>query len=217
MNYRASLIYMDFPWSFTGYDGRDGIAERHYPTMPASDLFHMGKQMRAVADTNCHVLMWGTDAHAAQLFSLAGEWGLTYKTKFLCWIKPTKEHVGAWYTQPMSPKVWVMGRGMTTRSNPEDLWMFSWGKPVLKAERPRNISRLLVYPLGAHSEKPAPVYGIIESMFKGPYLELFSRQQREGWTMLGDALSGNDILHDLLLLKEAGPEAIPTRKAIFNA
>lgn len=217
MSYRAKLIYLDAPWRFEAYDGRDDIGERHYNTMPIADLHRLGKQVRDVADTNCHVLMWGTDVHAYQMFVMAENWGLTYKTKFLCWAKPTKEHAGAWFSQPMSPKVWVMGRGMTTRSNPEDLWMFTWGKPVLKADRPKDISRLLVHPLGAHSQKPAVVYGYIEQMFNGPYLELFARQYREGWTSLGDDLSGNDIQHDLLALKEGGPEAIPMRKAIFDA
>jgi len=216
MTFRAKLIYADFPWNFRVRNNRDDIAERHYPTMPIADLHRLGKSVRNVADTHCHVLLWGTDAHTQQLFTLAEHWGLEYKTKFLCWAKPTKEYAAAWFTQAMSPHVWVMGRGFSTRSNPEDLWMFSWGKPTLLPDRPKNISRLLVHQLGEHGEKPAIVYRYIEQMFNGPRLELFSRQYRKGWETLGNDLSGNDITHDLLILKEGGAGSVPRKRAIFD-
>ena len=37
-----------------------------------------------------------------------------------------------------------------------------------------------------HSRKPDEQYGIIEACSPGPYLELFARQQRKGWTSWGD-------------------------------
>ena len=46
-----------------------------------------------------------------------------------------------------------------------------------------------------HSRKPSEMYEIIESCSHGPYIELFSRAEREGWTMWGNQaglLSGDD-------------------------
>lgn len=37
-----------------------------------------------------------------------------------------------------------------------------------------------------HSRKPDEVYDLIEECSPGPYLELFARQQRNGWTAWGD-------------------------------
>jgi len=41
---------------------------------------------------------------------------------------------------------------------------------------------------GAHSVKPAAFFSHVERLARGPYLELFAREQRPGWTCIGDAL-----------------------------
>lgn len=37
-----------------------------------------------------------------------------------------------------------------------------------------------------HSRKPDEIYPIIESCSNGPFLEMFARGSREGWTLWGD-------------------------------
>ena len=41
---------------------------------------------------------------------------------------------------------------------------------------------------GRHSEKPEKFYQLVEMLSPGPYLELFGRKTREGWTVLGNEL-----------------------------
>jgi N6-adenosine-specific RNA methylase IME4 len=41
---------------------------------------------------------------------------------------------------------------------------------------------------GRHSEKPAEFYNLVEALRDGPYLELFARERRPGWTCIGDQL-----------------------------
>jgi N6-adenosine-specific RNA methylase IME4 len=36
-----------------------------------------------------------------------------------------------------------------------------------------------------HSSKPAEFYSLVESCSPGPYLEMFARDEREGWTVWG--------------------------------
>jgi N6-adenosine-specific RNA methylase IME4 len=38
----------------------------------------------------------------------------------------------------------------------------------------------------AYARKPTVTYERIERLYAGPYLELFSRSNRAGWTSLGD-------------------------------
>jgi N6-adenosine-specific RNA methylase IME4 len=38
---------------------------------------------------------------------------------------------------------------------------------------------------GGHSSKPAEILEFIESCSPGPYIELFARSKREGWTAWG--------------------------------
>jgi N6-adenosine-specific RNA methylase IME4 len=37
-----------------------------------------------------------------------------------------------------------------------------------------------------HSRKPDEMIPLIEGLLDGPYLELFSREKRPGWTCVGD-------------------------------
>jgi N6-adenosine-specific RNA methylase IME4 len=37
-----------------------------------------------------------------------------------------------------------------------------------------------------HSAKPPEIYEFIERLWPGPYVETFARNNRDGWTTLGD-------------------------------
>ena len=44
----------------------------------------------------------------------------------------------------------------------------------------------------AHSQKPEAFQDHVEKCFPGPYLELFARRVRPGWTCLGDECPGDE-------------------------
>jgi N6-adenosine-specific RNA methylase IME4 len=44
-----------------------------------------------------------------------------------------------------------------------------------------------------HSQKPEEYARIIEKLYDGPYLELFARRKRDGWTTWG-----NQVLTEVL-------------------
>ena len=104
----------------------------------------------------------------------------------------------AWGFRPVCELIWVK---LTARGNP---W-FGMGHTVRGAHerciigvrgRPKVLSRsvrsVFTAKAGAHSEKPEEFYQLVEDLSPGPYLELFGRRQREGWTVLGNELdSGN--------------------------
>lgn len=45
------------------------------------------------------------------------------------------------------------------------------------------------WPRGRHSEKPDEFYDLVESLSPGPYLEMYARKPREGWTVWGNEAS----------------------------
>ena len=61
------------------------------------------------------------------------------------------------------------------------------GKPVV---RDRSIRDFIITPRRAHSQKPDEQYERIERLFDGPYLELFARTPRAGWTSWGEEING---------------------------
>ena len=56
-----------------------------------------------------------------------------------------------------------------------------------------------------HSQKPDAIHDRIEALLDGPYLELFARRERPGWTCLGNELDGLDIRESLLRVANDAP------------
>jgi N6-adenosine-specific RNA methylase IME4 len=65
----------------------------------------------------------------------------------------------------------------------------------VKSHSERNV---LFAPRTTHSTKPEGLYEVIERLFDGPYLELFARKQRAGWTAWGlELVNENTPIHHL--------------------
>jgi N6-adenosine-specific RNA methylase IME4 len=76
-----------------------------------------------------------------------------------------------------------MGLGYWTRANSEVCLLATRGKPKrLNAD----VRQAIVEPRRQHSRKPDCVPGRIERLVAGPYLELFARTKRPGWTVWGN-------------------------------
>jgi N6-adenosine-specific RNA methylase IME4 len=86
------------------------------------------------------------------------------------------------------------GLGHYTRGVTEHMILATRGRPkiFIKDQGVSNLlleedTVLLASPTG-HSRKPEASYQLIERVCPGPYLELFARQKREGWTSWGNEL-----------------------------
>ena len=101
-------------------------------------------------------------------------WGFTYKTNIV-WEKVRKDG------QPDGRGVGFYFRNVT------ELLLFG-----IKGDKNRTLAparsqvNLLRTMKREHSRKPDEVYEIIEKCSEGPYLELFARGVRDGWTLWGD-------------------------------
>ena len=79
--------------------------------------------------------------------------------------------------------------GYWTRSNPEMCLLATRGKPKRLNKSTRQ---LVVSERREHSRKPDEMYGYIENMLEGPYLEMFARTTRQGWDNFGNEVSKFD-------------------------
>lgn len=182
------VIYADPPWAFRGYKS-DGVPQRspeqHYPTMTLSEMAQL--PVWRLAAPHCALLMWSTSSHTDQSFRLAHSWGFHFKSKAFCWAKLIKSRAefeeDEIFDHPMSDSHWHMGMGYGTRRNTEDCWLFTRGAP----ERlDAGVRELVVSPLRDHSRKPDEMYEKIQRLYAGPYLELFARNRRAGWSSWGN-------------------------------
>ena len=115
--------------------------------------------------------MWTIDTHIPDALRVIDAWGFTYKTVAFSWMKTTKEGEPAF------------GTGYWTRKSSELCLLATRGKPKRLSA---GVRQGILEPRREHSRKPDCVYGRIEELVNGPYLEMFSRTDRDGWDSMGN-------------------------------
>jgi N6-adenosine-specific RNA methylase IME4 len=173
--YRAAVILADPPWSFEVYSGKgkQRSAERHYNTMTLEEITAL--PVASLAADDCVLFLWGVHPELPGALEVMAAWGFTYKTLGFVWVKQNPSGEGL-----------HTGMGYWTRANTEPCWLATRGNPQRLA---LDVHQVIMAPVGAHSAKPAEAYVRIERLLAGPYLELFARQERPGWTVWGNEVS----------------------------
>lgn len=174
LNKTYKVILMDPPWSYNNKP--KGHVGEHYDTMSIEDLSLLN--ISKLADKDCVLFMWTTFPQLPDAIKLINDYGFLYKTG-LSWHKKTRK--GKDY----------FGQGFIFRSAAELLLVAYKGHPKPKNRKTRN--SLDAVCLG-HSIKPEKSYKLIEDLFDGPYLELFSRLDRKGWDCVGNEVKENTRL-----------------------
>jgi N6-adenosine-specific RNA methylase IME4 len=109
-----------------------------------------------------------------------------------------------------------MGLGYWTRANTEPCLLATRGKPKRVNA---DVRQGIIDQPREHSRKPDCVHERIERLVAGPYLELFARQQRPGWTVWGNetdkfgVVPEYDAKDDMMKSIEACYEAVRERVA----
>jgi N6-adenosine-specific RNA methylase IME4 len=176
---RFGVIYADPPWRFETYSrrGKGRSAEAHYNCMAFPDVRRLPVGEHAASD--CCLFLWTTDPMLLRAMELIDAWGFTFKTVAFTWVK-----LNSSVRRPIfGEQNFFTGMGYWTRGNPEQCLLATVGRPqrISKAVR-----QLIISPRREHSRKPDEVYGRIENLVPGPYLELFARSSRPGWTPWGN-------------------------------
>lgn len=212
------VIYADPPWAFENRSelGEDRNANRHYDTMNLEDIMRM--PVRDIAAKDAILFMWVTDPTLAQAMHVIEAWGFEYKTVGFYWTK-TWEHTD--HEAMHQTKDFPIGTGYITRGNPEQLWVAARGEPrrrlhlidgIMKPDM--SIRRQQFAPRREHSQKPDKFYGLIERLYDGPYLELFARTRRPGWSSWGNQVGA--IEEGLVGRKRKGAKREPAPTPLFG-
>jgi N6-adenosine-specific RNA methylase IME4 len=174
-----SVILADPPWTYSVFSakGEARSAKRHYQTMSLADICAM--PIAASAADDAHLFLWATTPNLPQALKVMESWGFAYSSTAFVWVKTNKRQGGLFFDQ----RSWFVGMGHTTRQNAELVLLGRRGKPKRLS---RAIRQIVVAPRREHSRKPDEVHERIESYASGPYLELFARQSRPGWTVWGN-------------------------------
>ena len=159
------IIYADPPWSY-GNTQPDYYTEQrdHYPVMAMSDICAM--PVREWAEDDAVLFLWVTSPILEESFQVIRAWGFKYKASFV-WDKV--HHNMGHYNSVRHEFLLVCVRGSC---QPDVRKLFDSVQSIERTE---------------HSKKPQEFYGIIETIYtNGDRLEIFSRQQRDGWKAYGN-------------------------------
>lgn len=167
---KYDIIYADPPWKY-GDSNCQGAAEKQYNTMSIEELKNLPVEKLAAKD--CVLFLWATYPMIKEALELIEAWGFKYKTIGFQWLKLNHNMQGFFF-----------GLGRWTRGNTEPCLIATKGKPKRKSAK---VSQLLIAPLTTHSTKPPETRNrIMELCGEGTAIELFARQQVEGWDCWGN-------------------------------
>lgn len=193
---RYSIVLADPPWKYNQRATHSktrfgGGVHKQYPTMSVKEIAAL--PVKNIAAQDSILFLWTTGPMLADSFKVISAWGFIYKTIGFTWMKQNKSGKGLFF-----------GTGYYAKHNAEFCLLATRGETLKPATN--NVSSALLAPLKGHSEKPIEVQQRIELMYPSlPKLELFARQQRNGWLCLGNEITGNDIAQDLWHLAEQPP------------
>jgi N6-adenosine-specific RNA methylase IME4 len=120
-----------------------------------------------------HLYLWVPNALLPEGLQVMQAWGFRYVSN-LVWVKRRKDG---------GPD--GRGTGFYFR-NVTELMLFGVHGSMRTLPPGRRQVNIIETRKREHSRKPDETYGIIESCSPGPYLELFARYHRPGWTGWGD-------------------------------
>jgi N6-adenosine-specific RNA methylase IME4 len=172
---KFATVLADPPWQFQNKTGK--VAPEHkrlnrYSTMVLEDICAL-PVANVCADT-AHLYLWVPNALLPEGLRVLAAWGFQYKAN-LVWHKVRKDG---------GPD--GRGVGFYFRNTTEIILFGVRGKNCRTLAPGRSQVNIIRTMKREHSRKPDEQYGIIEACSPGPYLELFGRGPREGWTTWGN-------------------------------
>jgi len=168
-------ILADPPWQFQNRTGK--VAPEHkrlnrYPTMTLEEI--CGLPVSEVSTDTAHLYMWVPNALLPEGLRVMEAWGFQYKSN-LVWHKIRKDGGSD-----------GRGVGFYFRNVTELVLFGTRGKNARTLGPGRSQVNMIQTRKREHSRKPDEQFELIESCSPGPYLELFARGERPGWSVWGN-------------------------------
>ncbi len=196
----ARVIVADPPWAHNdALPGETRGAAKNYDVMPTREIC----QLRIPpTEPDALLFLWRLTNMPQDALDVCRAWGFTPKSE-LTWVKLTKGSASRVLKREVripkgttqagllrivmethSPLAFAMGRYV--RNSDEHCIIAARGRGASLIED-HGIRSTFFAPVGEHSEKPEEFFDIVERLTgrKGPYVELFARKKRRGWTTIG--------------------------------
>jgi N6-adenosine-specific RNA methylase IME4 len=173
---KFGTILADPPWRFQNRTGKMAPEHerlRRYETMELEDIKAL--PVHGLVQDKSHLYLWVPNALLPEGLEVMKAWGFKYKGNIV-WYKIRKDG------GPDGRGVGFYFRNVT------ELLLFGVRGSLRTRDAGRTQVNIISKQKREHSRKPDEQYKIIESCSDGPYLEMFARAKREGWSQWGNEL-----------------------------
>lgn len=169
---KYDIIYADCPWEYRDKKGNNpAMGGITYDTMQLKDICAL--PIPQIASKNCALFFWVTMPMLQEGLDVIKAWGFKYTTCAFTWVKKNPKGEGIY-----------SGLGHWTNGNAELCLFSKKGTPKRMA---KNVKQIVFAPRARHSEKPAEVRDrIVQLLGDLPRIELFARQEVDGWDCWGN-------------------------------
>jgi len=169
-----TTVLADPPWRFENRTGK--VAPEHrrldrYSTLTLDDVCEL--PVSNVTASNAHLYLWVPNALMPDGLRVMEAWGFRYVSNII-WAKRRKDG------GPDGRGVGFYFRNVT------EMILFGVRGSMRTLPPARRQVNMIETRKREHSRKPDEQYDLIESCSPGPYLELFARYPRDGWSVWGD-------------------------------
>lgn len=182
------VILADPPWRYDFSKSDSRKVENQYDTMSLAQMEALRSFIDALHNDAAILFMWATAPKLVDAIVLMKAWGFDYKT-FDVWVKVPRDRERdqlVFAEEMRADESDYYGMGYYTRVRHEPILIGTCGKfsPPEPARRPVSAFYAEV---SEHSKKPAIAHERIEFMYPSARrIELFAREQREGWDVWGN-------------------------------
>jgi N6-adenosine-specific RNA methylase IME4 len=158
-----------------------------YGTMELAEIMEL--PVAQVVQDRAHLYLWVPNALILEGLEVMKRWGFIYKTNIV------------WYKIRRDGGPDGRGVGFYFRNVTELLLFGVRGKNNRTLNPGRTQTNVVLERKREHSRKPEQQYDLIERCSPGPFLEMFARQPRKGWTQWGNEAPGAPNDSQLRLVK----------------
>jgi len=158
-------IVIDPPWPIEKIlrETRPNQVDMDYPTMTIEEIKSFPVPEMVFPD-GCHIYLWTTHKFLPVAFEILKHWGINYEC-LLTWVK----NVG------FTPYSWMY-------STEHCLFGRIGNLPLLKLGKRVDFSAKVI----KHSRKPNEFYDLVRAVSPKPRIDLFGREDREGFAIWGN-------------------------------
>lgn len=164
---KYNVIVVDPPWDVTTLNGQP----QKYPTMSIDAIKAL--DIKSIANKPSVIFIWTVNKFVPETYDICKAWGFK-PSSLLTWCKEPR---GMGLGGPFSNTTEFILFGKRGTWESRRICQTSWFR----------------WPRREQSVKPNEFYHLIERHFPGPYIDVFARRYRRGWTVWGNELQGIEI------------------------